>query len=92
MPRGGLNPLMSSKVDIEAARKKYFDWMKPKTFENRFRQKARDFSVTKTLNGHRARKFMFSAHGLSLIHFLSCVLLFRIASSQTRSSSFGPDL
>ena len=57
MPYGGLDPTKLDIEDVKAAHQAHWSEMKYKTFSQRYRDKARDFCVSKTLNGHRACKF-----------------------------------
>ena len=56
MKSGGVNPLFRDAQDIEAVRFAHWPDIRDKTFSNRFREKARDFCVSRSQDGHRARK------------------------------------
>ena len=57
MKSGGVNPLFRDASDIEAAlRLAHWPNMREKTFANLFREKTRGFCISRSQDGHRARK------------------------------------
>ena len=87
--RGGVNPLLRDPEDIEAVRVAHWPVMREKTFANRFREKARDFCVSRTQDGHRARKFVICYF---ITGYSFCLLIYfsihRIESRSRGTSSW----
>ena len=55
-PRGGLDPKKLDVEDVKAAHQAHWPGMKYSNFSQRYREKARAFMATQSLNGHRKRK------------------------------------
>lgn len=72
--RNGVNPLMKDSAEIEALRLEKWPMIKEKTFANRFREKARDFCVSCSQDGHRRSKLRMP---LSMNFFLILLLIVR---------------
>lgn len=58
MPHGGVDPTKQDTEDLQALWNAHWSKMKFKTFSNRIREKFRDFAVSRSLDGHRARKLL----------------------------------
>lgn len=58
-PRGGVNPTKLSVADVKAVHAKHFAEHQYVNFAPLYREKARSFQTSRTLNGHRKRKCFY---------------------------------